>query len=108
MVLLTFDEEESPIRHYYKQHFINRKRVISCQIDLLAFVKVRNYDGSRIHHVKGSHENSIGTYFAACNVRVIYDEEGRVYVGQFEQSQTKEENLRKEATITGYVALLNF
>jgi len=49
MVLLTFDEEESPIRHYYKRHFINRKRVISCQIDPLAFVKVRNYDRSRIH-----------------------------------------------------------
>lgn len=47
MVLLTFDEEESPIRHYYKRHFINRKRVISCQIDPLAFVKVRNYDGAR-------------------------------------------------------------
>lgn len=49
MVLLTFDEEESPIRHYYKRHFINRKRVISCQIDSLAFVKVRNYDGSRVY-----------------------------------------------------------
>lgn len=66
MVLLTFDEEESPIRHYYKRHFINRKRVISCQIDLLAFVKVRNYDGSRIYHVKRiASENSIGKYLAA-------------------------------------------
>lgn len=52
MVLLTFDEEESPIRHYYKRHFINSERVISCQIDPLAFVKMRNYDGSRIYHVK--------------------------------------------------------
>lgn len=49
MVLLTFDEEKSPIRHYYKRHFINRKRVISCRIDSLAFVKVRNYDGSRVY-----------------------------------------------------------
>lgn len=45
MVLLMFDEEKSPIRHYYKRHFINGKRVISCQINSLAFVKVRNYDG---------------------------------------------------------------
>lgn len=70
MVLLTFDEEKSPIRHYYKRHFINRKRVISCQIDPLAFVKVRNYDGSPayIHHVEGSRENSIGKYFASYNI----------------------------------------
>lgn len=82
MVLLTFDEEESPIRHYYKRHFINRKRVISCQIDPPAFVKVRNYDGSPayIHHVEGSRENSIGKYFASYNIasRVIANIKGHV------------------------------
>jgi len=54
-VVLTFDEKEPPIRHYYKRHFVNgKKRVISCQIDPHAFVKVRNYDGSRAHTSRDS------------------------------------------------------
>lgn len=107
MVLLMFDEEKSPIRHYYKRHFINRKRVISCQINSLAFVKVRNYDGFYVYTSreriawKFNWKVSRGIEYTSSTWREGYVQYSLIYVKITKEGINKRELANKGSVILG-------